>query len=287
METLETMRRKLDGARELMAVVRTMKALAAVNIRQVERAVQSIAQYDRTVQLALQAVARRAPEILMVAERPTLSDRRLLIVLGTDQGMAGPFNDIVAAHALRRMRQVDLSRAQWTLWACGIRAKARLERAGCTVEAIFEVPASVAAIHGTVQEILLHVESWHSKDRAGRVDLEFNRPASGAPFQHHHVRLLPINRTWLRSFVERRWPSRILPMFTMEPARLLSSLVRQFLFVTLYRAVAESLAERLEQLRTAYHQQRQSVITEELMDVMSGFESLVRDENLEQRPVNP
>lgn len=297
METLEAMRRKLDGARELMAVVKTMKALAAVNIRQVERAVQSLAQYDRTVQLALQVVARRAPEIL-AAERPTPSDRRLLIVLGTDQGMVGPFNDMVVTHALRRMRQVDLPRAQWTVWACGIRAKARLERAGCAVEALFDVPPSVAAIHTTVQEMLLRVEAWHSKDRAGRVDLEFNGPASGAPFQHHHVRLLPVNRTWLRSFVERRWPSRVLPTFTMEPAHLLSSLVRQFLFVTLYRAVAESLAaenagrlaamqvaekniaERLDELRTAYHQQRQSVITEELMDIVSGFEALTGDESL-------
>jgi F-type H+-transporting ATPase subunit gamma len=297
METLETMRRKLDGARELMAVVKTMKALAAVNIRQVERAVQSLAQYDRTVQLALQVVGRQAPELL-AAGRQAPSNRRLLIVLGTDQGMAGPFNDMVAAHAVRRMRQVDLPRVQWTVWACGIRAKTRLERSGCTVDELFEVPASVMAIHGTVREILLRVESWHSLDRAGRVDLELNRPASGPPFQHHHVRLLPVNRAWLRSFVERRWPSRGLPICTMEPPRLLSSLVRQFLFVTLYRAVAESLAaenasrlaamqvaekniaERLEELRTAYHQQRQSVITEELMDVISGFEALTGDDGL-------
>jgi F-type H+-transporting ATPase subunit gamma len=84
----------------------------------------------------------------------------------------------------------------------------------------------------------------------------------------------------------------------MEPAQLLSALVRQFLFVTLYRTLAESLAaenasrlaamqvaernisERLEELRTAYHQQRQSLITEELMDVISGFEALTKDDML-------
>lgn len=295
METLEAMRRKLNGARELMSVVKTMKALAAVNIRQIERAVQSLAQYDRTVQLALQVVGRQAPELLATG-RPAPTHRRLLIVFGTDQGMAGPFNDIVAADAFRRMKRVEPLGVHWTVWACGVRAKARLERLGCAVDGLFEVPASVTAIHGAVQEILLHVESWHSRDQDDRVDLAFNRPGSGAAFEPHRVRLLPVNRAWLRSFVERRWPSRVLPTFTMEPARLLSALVRQFLFVTLYRTMAESLAaenagrlaamqvaeknisERLDELRTAYHQQRQSVITEELMDVISGFEALTEDD---------
>lgn len=299
METLEVMRRKLAGAAELMSIVKTMKALAAVNIRQVERAVQSLAQYDHTVQLALQVVARQAPEVL-ASGRSTPSDRRLLIVLGTDQGMAGQFNDIVAAHAARRMRKTDRPDGCWTLWACGVRAKARLERLGCPVDELFDVPTSVTAIHGVVHEILLHVESWHSQGRNGRVELIFNRPGSGASFHPVHVRLLPVDRAWLRSFVARKWPSRVLPTFTMEPAQLLSSLVRQFLFVTLYRAVAESwasenasrlaamqvaeknISERLEELRTAYHQQRQSVITEELMDVISGFEALTGDDKPEE-----
>jgi len=268
-----------------------------VNIRQVERAVQSLAQYDRTVQLALQVVGRHAPELLATG-RPASAHRRLLIVFGTDQGMAGPFNDIVAAEAFRRMKGVEPLGVHWTVWACGMRARVRLERLGCTVDELFEVPASVTAIHGAVQQILLHVESWHSLDRDARVDLAFNRPASGAAFEPHRVRLLPVNRAWLRSFGERRWPSRGLPTFTMEPARLLSALVRQFLFVTLYRTLAESMAaenvgrlaamqvaekniaERLDQLSAAYHQRRQGVITEELMDVMSGFEALIQEENL-------
>jgi F-type H+-transporting ATPase subunit gamma len=300
METLEAMRRRLCGAEELMSIVKTMKALAAVNIRQVERAVQSLAQYDQTVQLALQVVARQAPELL-ASGRSTPSDRWLLIVLGTDQGMAGQFNDIVAAHAARRMKETEPPDGRWTLWACGIRAKARLERLGCRVGEVFDIPTSVTAIQGVVHEVLLHVESWHSLGRNGRVELVYNRPVSGASFQPVHVQLLPVDTAWLRSFVARKWPSRVLPTCTMEPAQLLSSLVRQFLFVTLYRAVAESwasenasrlagmqvaeknISDRLEELRTAYHQQRQSVITEELMDVISGFEALSEDE----RPSDP
>ncbi len=78
----------------------------------------------------------------------------------------------------------------------------------------------------------------------------------------------------------------------MEWDRLFSALVRQYLFVSLYRAVAESLAsenaarlaameraekntkERLDELRLQYHRSRQISITEELLDIMAGFEAI-------------
>ena len=52
-DTLETLRRKIDGATELESVVRTMKALAAASIVQYERAVQALDDYYRTVELGL------------------------------------------------------------------------------------------------------------------------------------------------------------------------------------------------------------------------------------------
>ena len=81
----------------------------------------------------------------------------------------------------------------------------------------------------------------------------------------------------------------------MESDVLLSRLVRQYLFVSLFRAMAESLAgenasriasmqaaekniqERLAELSTAYNQRRQTAITEELLDVVTGFEALMTD----------
>jgi F-type H+-transporting ATPase subunit gamma len=78
----------------------------------------------------------------------------------------------------------------------------------------------------------------------------------------------------------------------MDQEPLLSSLLRQHLFVSLYRAFAESLAsenasrlasmqaaersidERLEALRGEFRYQRQHAITEELLDIVSGFEAL-------------
>ncbi len=42
MDTLESLRRKIDGAEDLKSVVRSMKAMAASNIGQYEAAVDSL-----------------------------------------------------------------------------------------------------------------------------------------------------------------------------------------------------------------------------------------------------
>jgi F-type H+-transporting ATPase subunit gamma len=73
----------------------------------------------------------------------------------------------------------------------------------------------------------------------------------------------------------------------------LCALIREYLFISLFRACAESLAsenasrlaamecadrnidELLEKLNGAFHRFRQGGIDEELFDVIAGFEALV------------
>jgi F-type H+-transporting ATPase subunit gamma len=96
----------------------------------------------------------------------------------------------------------------------------------------------------------------------------------------------------LQKLQKQKWDSRSLPIFTTSPERLASALFRQHFFISLYRACAESLAsenasrlasmqiaekniqERLGELKTHFQQERQTAITEELLDIVSGFEAL-------------
>jgi F-type H+-transporting ATPase subunit gamma len=106
--------------------------------------------------------------------------------------------------------------------------------------------------------------------------------------------LLPLDRAWLQQLQQQQWPARTLPIWTMESSALFASLVRQYLFVTLYRAFAESLAsenasrliamqvaehnieERLAEFNTQFQQQRQTAITDEILEIVSGSAVLDR-----------
>jgi F-type H+-transporting ATPase subunit gamma len=290
-QTLDALQRQVRTAEELHSVVRTMKALAAVSIRQYEKAVESLAAYQRTVELGLRIVLTAGPDHLTIARQ---APRRGVgaIVFGSDQGMCGQLNEQIAAHAVHALQEVGAGPDNRRLATVGARVATRLEEAGQLVAARFAVPDSIATITPRVQELLLHIEASHAQHHLDHVYLFYSRHLSSATYQPHTVPLLPVDRAWLQWVQQHAWPSRVLPTFTIERERLFSALIRQYLFISLYQAMAESLAsehasrlaamqhadrniqERLEELRAQFRQQRQLAITTELLDIVAGFEAL-------------
>jgi F-type H+-transporting ATPase subunit gamma len=290
-QTLEALQRKVRTAEELHSVVRTMKALAAASIRQYEKAVESLAAYQRTVELGLRIVLTAGPARLTIA-KPAPRRGVGAIVFGSDQGMCGQLNEQIAAHAVHAMQQVGAGPRDRRLSTVGGRVAAHLEEGGQPVAARFAVPDSIATITPRVQELLLHIEAWHAQQQLAHVYLFYSRHLSSVAYQPHTVHLLPVDQTWLQRVQQHAWPSQALPTFTMDRERLFSALIRQYLFISLYQALAESLAsehasrlaamqhadrnihERLEELRAEFRQQRQLAITTELLDIVAGFEAL-------------
>jgi len=291
MQTIEGLKRKIQSTEDLQSVVKTMKALAAVNIRQYERAVESLKDYNKAVEMGLQVVLRDRTEF-MIGARPAPHDRLGAVIFGTDQGMVGALNEQVLSYAMAAMADLNVKHEYRTIMAVGERMMGLLEDAGQPVETFCPVPGSVAGITPRVQETLIHIESWNRERGLDQIYLFYSTEISGTAYRPHTVHLLPLDHDWLLSLRALSWPSRGLPSFSMDWDRLFSSLIREYLFVSLYRAFAESLAsenasrlasmqgaeknieEMLSELNTHFHQQRQMSITEELLDIVAGFEAL-------------
>lgn len=291
METIEGLKRKIQSTEDLQSVVKTMKSLAAVKIRQYEKAVDALEDYNRTVEMALRVVVRRAHEI---GKRRQIQSNGSLgaVILGSDQGMCGQLNDQVVTHALKAMQRLEMSIDRRRVLAMGLRVSALLDAQGQPVEETFSLPGSVDGITVKVQDLLLRIQAWTDVQGLDQVFLFYSRPVSAATYRPHSVRLLPVDEQWLKTMREKSWPTRMLPMFTMDRERLFWALIQQYLFVSLFRAIAESAAsenasrlasmqgaeknirEQLAELNSRYHQQRQMTITEELLDIVSGFEAL-------------
>jgi F-type H+-transporting ATPase subunit gamma len=193
---------------------------------------------------------------------------------------------------------VGVDPRQSKLIAVGIRAMNRLEDRHLEGLTYFPVPGAVEGITPLVQKLLPAIENWHYREEINSIFLFYNRPLSGSRYRAHDVRLLPIDRQWLQNIRAKPWPTRQLPVLQAEWDPLFSALVRQYLFVSLYRAAADSLAsenasrlasmqgaernieEKLDELQQQFHQQRQMAITEELLDIVSGFEALKEEDRV-------
>lgn len=295
-DTTASLRRKINSAGDLQSVVRTMKALAASSIGQYEKSVLALADYSRTVELGLGACFRGSePPALVVERKKGQTDTGSIgaVVFGSDQGLVGQFNEAMADYAIKTLTALS---GKPQVWAVGERVHARLADAGLLLIGLFAVPNSVKAVTPLIGRILVESETRHRQGEITELHLFYNRPMSGAVYTPVSQRLLPLDDNWQRKLAELPWPTRSLPEVMAGGAATLRALIREYLFISLFRACAESLAsenasrlaamqradknidELLENLNGTFHRSRQSGIDEELFDVISGFEALSIEE---------
>ncbi len=289
-DSISNLRRKIGAAGDLQSVVRSMKAMAASNIGQYEQSLLALNDYNRTVELGLAACFREhGTGALNVSQKKKANDRISAVVLGSDQGLIGQFNELVADHAVTELGDLA-GKAQ--IWAVGERVQARFQDKGIKLKGDFTVPNSVNAIVSLVESILIECVAAEIQNKNIELYVYYNHAVSAAEYAPVSQRLLPLDENWLKKLSEIHWPTKTLPEVFGSGTTALRALIREYHFISLFRACAESLAsenasrlaamqraeknisELLENLNQSFHRLRQSSIDEELFDVVSGFEAL-------------
>ena len=289
--TIESLTRKISGAGDLETVVRSMKAIAASSIGQYQKAVHSLDEYATTVELCLTACLRQDGPGYKTAETESQKERGIgAIVFGSDQGLVGKFNEVVVEYSVDSLKALPGTITK--IWPLGERIHALLVDTGMPIAGILPVPGSVSAISGLVGQILIEVEASRERGDVEEVYLFHNHPQSGSVFEPVSKRLLPLDLAWQKHLAAAPWPTKLLPDVVQPSMSPLRVFIREYLFVLLFQACAESLASEnasrlaamqraeknidgiLEDLNLKLHRIRQESIDEELFDVISGYEAL-------------
>jgi F-type H+-transporting ATPase subunit gamma len=298
METLEAVHRRLKTAGELGGLVRTMKTLAAVNIRHYQQVLLAVKQYRRTVELGLGMALTRDPSLLVALEagaggpdaQAAPGREPVVVLIGADRGMCGPFNERVVAEAGAAL--ADTAGRMPRVLAVGHRLERPCELAGIAISARAPLPSWPRGITSTAEAVIVQYDSWRGTGASGELLVVHNRPLEATGYVAHTARLLPVNTRWLRLISRQPWPTRSIPMSVSPGPELLTALIRQHLLLSLHQALAESLASehaaRLVAMQVAernvadhqsrlageFHRRRQQVVDEELLDLISGYLAL-------------
>lgn len=290
MQRLEQLQRKLKNAEDLRSVVHTMKVMSAVEIYQFEEAVESLRDYFDTIEMGMQVVLKKVFEESTAPLFSTEIEKEGWLILGSGQALCGSFDKVIADYIHQKKTEGANSRVQ--IYTCGERLGDLLMKDGFSIDKKFEMPGSVSGIIGLVLELISGIEHWQMELNIQSVRVFHNQPVQKRGFIPIYQNLLPPKTAWMNRIKEKKWPTNKLPQFKIDSGVLFQKLLRQYLFVSLYRAVAESLAaeyssrlsamqraeqkidERLEQLKQSYSTERQSAITEELLDIIAGFEAI-------------
>ena len=291
METLESLGKKLKTSSSIKQVVSTMKALAASNIKRYEKAARSLLDYTKNIEQGIQGIIIEHPGIAHQEQSNLENNKKIVVFFGSNQGLCGRFNDKNIEFGLQDLTDRRINTTDCLFISVGDRLAMFLENKNIDITKHFSVPNSLEIVANTVNNLLTAIEELRSKHNATEVILYYTQHDSTGVGTPKKAQLLPIKDQVFEELEKREWPNKQIPQWKCDTQELLKSLIRQFLFASLYHTLTMSITseqsnrlitlqsaeknigEIIEETKLEFNQRRQSVITSELLDVVSGFQA--------------
>jgi len=260
---------------EIDGIMIAMKNLALLEIHRLESFLATQRRAVASIEAAAQDFLGFYPE---TAAHPG-GARQLLLVVGSERGLCGDFNETLLAPLAASMQQDTLA------VVVGRRLEAKLQgdqRIAAFVEGpgvAEEVPAALVRLAGVLDEL-----QQQRPEEAWRIGALYHDDESGAPRLRQ---LLPLAAPETKPVYSHP------PLLNLEPAQFLSQLTSQYLYAVLHEVFYASLMaenrKRLEhmdsairrlekdeaKLRLRYNALRQEEIIEEIEIIMLSAEALV------------
>jgi F-type H+-transporting ATPase subunit gamma len=288
METLETLSRRIAATEDLQSLVRSMKTLSAVSVRHFEKAEASLRLFEKTIDLGLQVVLRDRP--IREGRMRAHHGREALAIFGSDRGLCSSFNENVAQLAVLHLAHSQKPANTIYVLAIGAQAAQRMTTLDREPDEIMNLPGSVQGLAGSCEDILIRLDQLRVAENVTRVAAIYNQRGSEGEIRPRAHVLLPVAIDHLKELARRPWPSRRLPAHRVDAEKLFSWLIRQHLFVSLYRAglasmtsenaarlaamqnAERNISEQMDIMTAEFRRLRQDAITTELMDIVGGYD---------------
>lgn len=284
-QTLEHLSRKNDTLTSIRGIVHTMKTLSAINAAPYEQAAQSIESYHQTILQGLASFVYRTGGVSVLSEA-LQPNTQLLVVFGSDHGLCGNYNELLANKVVEYSEAVPMAKQH--ILCIGSRMGNALLEQDLSPDVVLMPPASADGVGRLAGDIVTRIE------RLGRgqaltnlaVTLVFTQRQEHGYQETVTRNLLPLDKSLLQP--EQLWQSRSLPYYTMNSEALLAALIRNHVFASVFRASAEAMVtenatrlslmqqaeqsvdEQLESVQQELSSVRQDEITNELMDIVIG-----------------
>lgn len=308
MEDIERIKDRLDNIASVGPIVNSLRVIAAGTWRAALRHLQSadayIAHLSEVLAVVLpglppggqEATARRhgpsgALATLLSPETPS-PNRALMLVIASERGMAGAFNDTVLNGAERLIAQQQLQSDEVLVAALGHRAEVHLSAAGYPLYGAYPLPVTRVPTYQMIRGLADELRQGLLDEAYDSVYLVYSPYQAGATLAPVSRRWLPIDRALLPAPLE----VGLAPIVEGDPLLLAESAVIEWVYARFYQlvitsvtseqsaryramdAASSNLSRIIEELTQSYHTARQHAITMEMLDLVAGSGMLRRPE---------
>ena len=294
-------KQRIDSVKNIRKITSAMQMVAAARLRRAEQRIAALRPYAGAIRRMTRQAANAAGQI---SGMPILneheSEQTIAIMLVTgDRGLAGAFNSQIVRAGLRAAAEYQAEGKQVIFFASGRRGVSsllfrKLEPAGSYV-GFTDRPG-----YENAREIAEDLITAYVDGTVDRVEVLYNGYVSALTQEVRREVLLPLQRATIDEEIEQAagdpdhpgHEHHALVEYEPDPEIILQRLIPDYVEISIYRALLESTAsehgarmtamrsasenaaEVIEDLTLEMNRARQAEITQEIMEVVAGAESL-------------
>ena len=279
MASQRDIRRRIGAVRNIAQITRAMQFVAASKLKRAQDATLASRPYSDKLDEVLADLAA----VLGGEDHPLLAEReggkRLVVLVTTDRGLAGPLNTNTIRFA---SREIASRSGDFEVVTVGRKGRDAMRRAGVPLAAHFSGFGDRPAFADVLPLARLITDDYLG-EKYGRVDVIYNRFVSTLVQRPEMIQLLPIRPAEDTEGIPGN-------QFIFEPnaSAVLERLVPRYVATRLFQAVLEGKAseessrmvamknatenaqELIEDLTLSYNKVRQTNITREMIEIASG-----------------
>ncbi|MEA3464407.1 MAG: ATP synthase F1 subunit gamma [Thermodesulfobacteriota bacterium] len=287
MASLKDIKKRIGSVKNTQQITKAMKMVAAAKLRRAQESVVAARPYANKMQDVLTSLATREIE----SDHPLLENREkkraLVVVMTADRGLCGGFNSNIIKAAEKFVKEQAEGFEDYSLRIIGRKGNDVLKRRpDLVIDKVYEnltghITYATAALLG--REI---VEDYID-EKYDAVFVIYNRFFSVLSQEVTTTQLLPVQPQQVED-------GAYVADYIYEPSseEVLKSILPKYIEVQIFRALLESVAsehgarmssmdsasknaaEMIDKLTLQYNRARQAAITSELMEIISGAESI-------------
>jgi F-type H+-transporting ATPase subunit gamma len=286
MASLKDIRKRIQSVKNTQQITSAMKMVAAARLRRAQERIERARPYAEEMAVVLSNLAKRvhADSHPLLARRPV--GKVMLIVVTSDRGLCGGFNQNIIRTAERFIRENRKKYSKITFTVIGKKGYDYFKN---RTTPIFR---NYTGISGSIEyslgeTIAQDMVTSFIDESVDEIYLLFNKFITPMTQEIVFDRLLPISRSKAREDIT--------PVeYLFEPSQdlIIEGIIHRHLNTQVFRALLESEAselgarmtamdsatsnaeEMIERLTLDYNRARQEAITVELMEIVSGAEAL-------------
>lgn len=290
MGSLKEIRIRIASVESTQKITGAMKMVSAAKLRRAQNAIISLRPYSNKLNEILQNLSSSAESM---ADMPLFATRDIenvvLVVISSNRGLCGSFNSNVVKetrHLIETQYAKQAAAGKLKIICLGKKAKEQLAKTYDVIqcnEALIDTP-----VFNEVAQIAQFLMDGFANKTIDKVDIIYNRFINPATQKLVVENYLPVQQ--LGDDTEKKQ----LNDYIFEPSKeeILEELIPKIMKLQLYKTLIDSIAsehgarmtamhkatdnatEILKDLRLKYNNARQSAITNELIEIVSGAEAL-------------